>query len=193
MFKNEVRILGFDDSPFKRTDKKVPVIGVIYRGGNFMEVALRLEITVDGLDATENIGKFINSSRQKPQLKVIMFDGITLGGFNIIDINKLSEMTNLPVIVVNRKYPDIESVRDALEKNFEDFEKRWGIILNAGKIKLCKSNNGKEMYYQAVGLTDEEAEDLIRLSATHSDIPEPLRMAHLIAGALVKGESSGRA
>ncbi len=193
MFKNEVRILGFDDSPFKRDDKTVSVVGVVYRGGNFLDGAIRLEVGVDGLDATDKISDFINSSRQKSQLKVLMFDGITLGGFNPVDIVKLNQSTGLPVIVVNRKLPDIQSVKDALEKNFVDHNKRWGIILNAGKIKTCRLNSGKQIHYQVSGLTDEEAEDLIRLSTTHSDIPEPLRVAHLIAGALVKGESSGRA
>jgi len=193
MFKPEIRILGFDDSPFKRTDKKVAIIGVVYRGGSFLDVVLKSEVAVDGLDATEKLAKLINKSRHKPQLKVLMFDGITLGGFNIIDIKKLHKQTELPVIIINRKHPDLDSVREALENNFDDFKKRWNMILNAGKIKVCNLKNGKKVYYQAVGMEDEEAEEIIQLSSTHSDIPEPLRVAHLIATALIKGESSGRA
>ncbi|MEK6909672.1 MAG: DUF99 family protein [Candidatus Aenigmatarchaeota archaeon] len=193
MFKPEIRILGFDDSPFKRTDKKVNVIGVIYRGGSFLDVVLKTEVDVDGLDATEKLIKVLNKSRHKPQLKVLMFDGIAFGGFNIIDIKKLHKKTDLPIIVTNRKHPDLDSVKKALENNFKDFKKRWTMILNAGKIKVCNLKNGKQVYYQAVGMEDEEAEEIIQLSSTHSDIPEPLRVAHLIAAALVKGESSGRA
>ncbi len=193
MFKTEVRILGFDDSPFKREDKKVSVIGVIYRGGNYLDVVLKTDVQVDGLDATEKLVELINSSRHKPQLKILMFDGITLGGFNVIDIADLNERTGLPVIVINRKLPNIDSVKDALEKNFSDFEERWKMISNAGKIKVCELKDEKKIYYQVIGMADKEAEEVIRLSSTHSNIPEPLRIAHLIAGALVKGESGGRA
>jgi len=193
MFKPEIRILGFDDSPFKRTDKKVAVMGVIYRGGSFLDVVLKSEVAVDGLDATEKLAKLVNKSRHKPQLKVLMFDGITLGGFNIIDIKKLHKQTELPVIVINRRHPDLDSVQKALENNFKDFKKRWGMILNAGKIKVCNLKNGKKVCYQTVGMEDGEAEEVIQLSSTHSDIPEPLRVAHLIAAAIIKGESSGRA
>ena len=193
MFKAEIRILGFDDSPFKRTDKKVAVIGVIYRGGSFLDVVLKTEVTVDGLDATQKLTKLINSSRHKPQLKVLMFDGITVGGFNIIDIEKMYKQTGLPVIIVNRKHPNLDSVQEALKNNFKDFNERWNMILNAGKIKVCNLENGKKVYYQTIGMEDEEAEEIIRLSSTHSDIPEPLRVAHLIATAIIKGESSGRA
>ena len=67
------------------------------------------------------------------------------------------------------------------------------MILNAGKIKVCELKNLKKAYYQTIGLEDEEAEDIIRLSSTRSLQPEPLRVAHIIASGIVKGESRGRA
>lgn len=192
MFKSEIRILGFDDAAFSAKDKTVPVIGVIYRGGKFPDGILRTDIAVDGLDATEKLIKRINSTRHKQQLKVLMLDGITLGGFNIVDIKNLYEKTHLPVIVINRKHPDLEDVEKAL-KIFKDYKKRWKIILNAGKIKSCSLKNNKKVYYQSIGLSDEETEEIIQLSCTNSQIPETLRVAHLIATAVVKGESGGRA
>jgi len=192
MLKSEIRILGFDDGAFKPKSKKlVPVIGVIFRGGKFLDGAFRTDVKVDGTEATEKIIKLINSSRHKQQLKVIMFDGITLAGFNIIDIKKLHEQTKLPVVVVNRKMPNIKDVRKALS-NFDDWKERWQTIKNAGKIKVCKMRDGK-VYYQCVGMKDAEAEEVIELSSTRSHIPEPLRVAHIIATAVVKGESAGRA
>jgi len=192
MIKPEIRILGFDDAAFERgSNSLVPVIGVVFRGGKFLDGVLKTEVKIDGLDATKKIVKLINSSRHKQQLKVIMFDGITMAGFNLIDIKKVNEKTGLPVIVVNRKLPDLKKVENAL-KNFEDFEKRWKIVLNAGKLKECRVKN-KKVYFQAVGISDEDAREIIRLSATRSLIPEPLRVAHLIATAIVRGESYGRA
>jgi endonuclease V-like protein UPF0215 family len=144
------------------------------------------------LDATEKLSKMINSSKHKQQLKVVMLDGITLGGFNIVDVKKLYSETKVPVIVVNRKVPDLKSIKVALEKNFEDFEKRWKMILNAGKIKELRLEKFS-VYYQNVGLEDEEAEEVILISTKHAQIPEPLRVAHLIATGIVKGESEGHA
>jgi endonuclease V-like protein UPF0215 family len=191
MFKEEIRILGFDDGPFDKNSKSVPVVGVIFRGGKFMDGMLKTEVEVDGLDSTEKLINLINSSRHKEQLKVIMLDGITFGGFNLVDIKELNKRTELPVIVINRKIPNLKDVKNAL-KNFEDFEKRWRIVKNAGKIKAIKIKERK-IFYQCKGLEDEEACEIIELSSTHSFIPEPLRIAHLIAGAIVRGESFGRA
>jgi endonuclease V-like protein UPF0215 family len=192
MIKKEIRIVGFDDAAFlPKSNQLVPVIGLIYRGGEFPDGALRTDVEVDGTDATEKIINLINSSRHKQQLKVIMFDGITLAGFNVLDIKEIYEKTGLPVIVINRKLPNLEKVRKALEK-FKDFEKRWKCIQNAGEIRSCKVKDGK-VYYQVVGLSDEETKAIINLSSTRSYIPEPLRVAHIIATAIVRGESYGHA
>ena len=58
------------------------------------------------------------------------------------------------------------------------------------KVEIEKN---KSLYYQFIGLQRSEAEEIIRLSCTRSLIPEPLRVAHMIASAMVKGESKGRA
>lgn len=191
MFKPEIRILGFDDSSFSRSDKTVPVIGVIYRGGNFLDGVVRTDVRVDGMDATDKLVGLINSTRHKQQLRVLMFDGITLGGFNLIDIRDVNKKTHLPVIVINRKHPRLKEVKKAL-RHFKDYKKRWNTVVRAGKIKVCDLKDDKKVYYQAIGLSDEDAEEMIRLSCTHSQIPEVLRVAHLVATG-IRGESRGRA
>jgi hypothetical protein len=192
MLKREIRIVGFDDAPFKpRSKELVPVVGPIFRGGEFMDGMIKTEVQVDGTDATEKLIKLINSTRHKQQLKVIMLDGITFAGFNVLDIQKINKETGLPVIVINRKRPNLKEVRAAL-KRFDDFEQRWEAIERAGEIKVCRVR-GKAVYYQAIGFSDEEAREVIELSCTRSFIPEPLRAAHLIATAIVTGESGGRA
>lgn len=192
MIKSEIRILGFDDGPFTKKSKRVLLVGVVFRGGKFLEGVLRTYVKVDGLDATQKTIKLINSSRHKQQLKIIMLDGITVGGFNLIDIKEVNEETGLPAIVINRKKPNLRDVRKALKK-FDDFNRRWQIIRNAGKIKKMVTVKGKELFYQNVGISDEETEEIINLSISRSDIPEVLRVAHIIASGIVKGESYGRA
>ncbi|MEM5793284.1 MAG: DUF99 family protein [Candidatus Aenigmatarchaeota archaeon] len=191
--KKEIRILGFDDSPFRpRSGEKIPVIGVIYRGGNFLDGILKCEITVDGLDATENIVKLINSSRHKEEIRVIMFKGVTIGGFNLIDIKEIFEKTKIPVIVITRKKPNLKKIKNAL-MNFSDWKERLDLIRRAGKIYKMEIKKNKNLYYQFIGLKRGEVDEILKISCTRSLIPESLRVAHLIASAIVKGESKGRA
>lgn len=193
MLKKEIRILGFDDGAFvSRSKEPVPVIGVVFRGGTIIDGALKTEVAVDGADATDKIVKLINESRHKQQLKVVMLDGITLAGFNVVDIKELNDQTNIPVIVINRKIPDIQKVKAALKK-FPDFEQKLKAVDNAGEIKDCYVKDFKKIYYQCIGISDDTAREIIKLSSTRSYIPEPLRVAHLLATAFVKGESYGQA
>src|SRR3989344_2798039 len=102
--KKEVRVIGIDDASFdKFKDRSVTVIGTIYRGGSFMDGALSTKVRIDGNNATDKIAAMINSCKFKPQLRCILLDGIAVGGFNVIDVKKLSKKTSLPVIVVMRR------------------------------------------------------------------------------------------
>ncbi|HEX7576056.1 MAG TPA: DUF99 family protein, partial [Candidatus Methanoperedens sp.] len=98
--------------------------------------------------------------------------------------------TGVPVISFMRSCPDLEKIKLAL-KNLPDWEKRWEIIQHAGKI--YKINQDKPVFFQLCGLDKESAVKIIRMTSTHSNIPEPLRVAHLIATGVVLGESTGKA
>jgi len=189
--KPEIRVLGIDDSAL--LNEKVMIVGTVFRGGDWMDGVLRSEITRDGLDATEVISTMIKNSRHYGQLRIIMLDGVTYGGFNVVDIEELYRETGLPVIVVMRAYPDFEKIRSAL-RHFSDGELRWEIIKKAGKIeKLVTEKKGTPIYIQKAGIGIKSAEKIVRLTSIRSNIPEPLRVAHLIATGIIFGESRGKA
>ncbi|RLE42544.1 hypothetical protein DRJ19_03925, partial [Candidatus Woesearchaeota archaeon] len=107
--KRYMRILGIDDAPFnkfKDKGKNVLVVGTIFRGGDFLDGLISTKVRVDGRNATRKLIEMINKSKFKPQLRVVMLDGIALGGFNIVDIEELWKAIGIPVMVVMRKYPD---------------------------------------------------------------------------------------
>ena len=131
--KKEIRILGIDDSSFNKfRDKKVFVIGAFFRGGDWVDGIMTTTARVDGSDATGNIIKMVRKSKFKSQIQAILLDGIAVGGFNVIDINRLSKATALPVIVVMRRAPRIKEMADALAKI--GMENKIKLLENAGKL-----------------------------------------------------------
>lgn len=195
LIKNEIRAIGIDDSPFvsKARGQKVIIIGAILRGGQWVEGVLRGNITIDGNDATVELANMINKSKHKDQLRVILLNGITLGGFNIVNIKELFESTGIPVIVITRKHPEFNKIKKALE-NFNDKEARWKAICAAGRIYKVKSKASENpIYMQFIGLEKKDAEKIVQITSGRSIVPEPIRVAHLIASGVVKGESVGRA
>ncbi|HOI77513.1 MAG TPA: DUF99 family protein [Methanofastidiosum sp.] len=186
--KKEIRILGIDDSNFTRDDTEVLVVGALVRGGFWIDGVLSTYVKRDGLDATEKITKMILNARYK-DLRAIMLKGITIAGFNLVDIEKLNQDTSLPVVVVMRKMPDISSIEKALS-NLNHKTKRLEIIKKAGQIYEGKVQEKSDIFFQFKGIEEDNARELIRISSMHSNIPEPLRVSHIIATGVVKGEST---
>lgn len=186
--KPEIRILAIDDSPL--INEKVTIIGAFFRGGGQLDGVLRSEIKKDGMDATDAIIRMIRGSKYFSQIRVIMLDGVTYGGFNPVDITRVFNETSIPVIVFMRSPPDFESIRLALS-NLPETEKRWDIIRRAGEVHKIEQEN--PVYIQLCGIDRESAFEVVRITSTHGNIPEPLRAAHLIATGVVLGESAGKA
>jgi endonuclease V-like protein UPF0215 family len=185
--KKEIRVLGIDDSPFdKFKDKYTTVIGVFFRGGNYADGVVSTRIRVDGVNATRKLAEMINKTRFKSQLRCIFLDGINMAGFNVIDIHRLYKETKVPVIVAVRRKPDLQNIKRVLKR-----------LKMGKKIKLLdkagEPRKAGRIYIQFAGISFEEAKELVRITATHSFLPEPIRVAHLIGAGLVKGESKGNA
>jgi hypothetical protein len=156
-------------------------VGVLFRGGSWLDGVMSTRVEVDGFDATDKIASMVNSSQHHKQLRVIMLDGVTFAGFNIVDIKKLFSETQLPVIAVTRDEPDFDDIHKALE-NLSRNEERWKAIQNAGRITKVYTRSRKEKVYMGTaGIQEEDAEKIIRLTSTRSSVPEPLRVAHIIA------------
>jgi len=197
IIKRQIRILGVDDSPFKRTDKYTQIIGTVFRAGEYMDGLLSSKIRVDGFDSTDKIIQMIKKSRTKGQLRLIMLDGIALGGFNVMDINKLYKKTKLPVVVVIRKRPDFKAIEKAL-KHLSKPKQRLALMKAAGKIHEMKIRHKElrksgKVYFQFTGLTEKQTRQALKITIVHGLIPEPIRVAHLIATGIKFGESKGRA
>ena len=187
MIKPEARILGIDDSPFNKfKDKKTLVIGTFFRGGSSLDGVMTTTVSVDGSDATAKIVGMVKKSKFYVQLQAIMLNGIAVGGFNVIDIQRLNAKTKIPVIVVMRDNPEVGRIKSALSK----------LGMN-GKIKLIEKageiRKAGRVFVQLAGIDLAKARELLRITCTRSFIPEPIRTAHLIAAGIKLGESKGKA
>jgi len=189
--KKQIRIIGIDDGPFKFEQEKVIVIGVVMRADGYIEGVLKREISIDGDDSTDVLSEMINKSKHHDQLRVTMIDGIALGGFNVVNLKTLYKKTGIPVITITRDKPDFESMMQTLKKKFDNWREKWDMITN-NKIHEIKTLHNP-IYVTFVGINPKEAEEIIKMSTIRGVIPEPLRVAHIIASGVVRGESYGKA
>ncbi len=189
--KAQARILGVDDAPFKFTDEHVPVVGVVLRAPSYVEAVLTTRVHVDGTDATNNLADAVNRSRYHDGLALILLDGAALGGFNVVDIDALSRAVRVPVATVTRDEPDLAAMERVLRRKFADWEARLEVLRRHDPIRIETPHN--PLYATVTGLEPHELKEAVHRCTVRGALPEPLRIAHLVATAIVKGESKGKA
>jgi hypothetical protein len=182
-----LRVIGFDDVPWRhRQSRKVGLVGAVCAGTRF-EGMVYGTVVRDGWQATLSIERMLLRGKFLPQIHLVLLDGIAFGGFNVVDLPRLASSLRRPCAAVMRKLPDLPAMERATRK-LPRPEVRLAVLRRAGPI-----HQSARFVFQVFGADPAEtAAALERLTDT-GNVPEALRLAHLIGGALAYGESGRRA
>jgi endonuclease V-like protein UPF0215 family len=174
-------IIGVEDGSFKafqrRDAQRCPLCVVKMAGPRIEEIQVCL-IDVDGHDVTSQLSRTLENMAFEP----IILGGITFAGFNIVDAQELFEESSRPVIIFMRDRPNNVAVKEALQKHFDDWRERWRLIEALGATYSAYTYPGElPIYFEVVGAEPSWAEKILQQSATLCRIPEPVRVARLVA------------
>ena len=177
--------IGFDDSPFDHAHRgDVRVVGTVY-SRLALHAVVSGKVRRDGRNSTDELTRL--TALVGEHLQLVLLQGIALAGFNVIDIHRLARQTGLPVLVVARRLPKQGRIEAALLGRVPGGREKWRLIQAAGGMELCGG-----VYVQRSGLTLEEAGVALQALTAEGRLPEPLRVAHLIAGGIGRGHSAGQ-
>jgi uncharacterized protein len=180
-------VIGFDDAPFDPAHRgDVAVVGAVFNAAR-LEGVIRGKVRRDGVNATVTLARLVEESRFATSLQAVLLQGVTLGGFNVVDIEALGKHLGLPVVAVCRRKPNLEKIERALLHAVPGGRRKWRVI-----SRLAPARKHGQVYLQHAGVDWRGAAALFDRFALNSYLPEPLRTAHMIAGALARGESRHR-
>jgi uncharacterized protein len=180
--------IAFDDAPFDRSHRgDVAVVGVVFTRTR-LDGVVTGKLRKDGANATRAIAELVAGSPFAEHAQVVLLGGITFGGFNVVDIHALRERLDTPVLVLARKRPRYAIIRETLLTKVPGGARKWSLIEKAGPMEACG-----DLWVQRAGLVPEQAAQVIEDLTVHGKLPEPVRIAHLIAGGYAEGISRGRA
>ncbi len=182
-----LRAIGFDDAPFDRAQRgDVPIAGVVCAGTRF-EGLVWGRVRRDGWNATGELVRLLAGGKFLPQLHLVLLDGIAFGGFNVVDLAALSAALARPCVAVMRRPPDLDAVARAVRR-LPRPARRLELLGRAGPV-----HRAGPFVFQVCGAgPDETGRALARLT-DRGAVPEPLRLAHMVAGAVATGQSGNRA
>lgn len=182
--KPHLRVAAVDDGRFSRRQRRAPIAAVIWSSPGRWESVAAGWVTRDGTDATERIGDLLEECPGFAGVRVVLLDGIAVGGFNIVDLRALARRLRRPVLAVTRRAPDLPAIRRALVRYFPDADRRWRRLR---RVPLREARGkGRPLQYAAVDCPAELAEVVLARARGAGRWPEPLRLAHLVAAAVAQ-------
>lgn len=179
--------IGIDDAPFARTHRgDVAIVGAVFARAR-LDGVVTSSVRRDGRNSTTQVATMIETSPFDQHIQAVLLQGIAFAGFNVVDIHALQQRLQRPVLVVARRQPDMPAIRRALLERVSGGRLKLALIEKAGPMESLGS-----VWVQRAGLSLAQARQCVDDLAVHGHMPEPLRVAHILAGALADGTSHGR-
>jgi endonuclease V-like protein UPF0215 family len=188
MGKLHTNVIGFDDAPFARDHRgDVLLVGTVCSRTR-LDGIVSGHVRRDGANSTAEMIRVIEASQFSDHIQAVLLQGIAVAGFNVVDVHALHAALGVPVVAIVRKQPDFASIRRALDARVRGADRKWRLIQRAGPLDPIRG-----VLVQRVGISIDHTRELLAATTLHGNLPEPLRLAHLIAGGVTTGASRGRA
>lgn len=188
--------MAFDDGPHLKSDlahfnqnsnnfPKIPLIGVVCRGIQLLHVSSGM-IQVDGIDSTQEILRMYGINPYNNEIRLIMIDSPTLGGFNPPNPFEINEKTKIPVILLPDRSPK-SKISKIYAEVFPTREPQIEFLKKLPPLESLTVNinqdpkTSREIFFHSIGIKKEEISELLHHLSEFSAIPEPLRLADIIA------------
>lgn len=180
--KKEARVLGVDDGPHIRGSDETVLVMTVYRLDGHIDGLITGSISTDGDDSARMIAALLSNSKYGTQIRCIISDGACLGGFNVLDMDLLQQITGIPVITTSDEIPDTDLISTTLRDHFSDWERRLELITRHPPHELGLADG--ICYVREKGITPDNADDIIKRCTVRGRTPEPIRISHMIAAAI---------
>lgn len=174
--KKGLRALGIAES-FADRDTST-LAGVVMRKDLQIDGVALACITVGGMDATDGILRIVEKLDRK-DVNVLLVSGGVIAWYNIIDPERIRSSTGLPIVMVT--YEESEGLEEDILHHFPGDENRLRAYHRLGTRFPFTLFNGYTIFLRTWGLHDTTAMTLCDAFTKDGKVPEPLRVARLIA------------
>ena len=146
------------------------------------------KVKVGGMDATQKIVEMYEVL-DRHDINILLLNGCVISWYNVVDLNHLVDKIGLPLICVT--YRDSKGLETFFKENFpEDWQRRIEVYKRNGPRTSLTLHTGHTVYARFLNITEEEASRLLNKLTFHGAVPEPLRIARLLARSLMRSSSA---
>lgn len=184
--KKAIRALGVAESFKKGLSHRSALAGVVMRSDLVVDGFVFGSAEVGGDDATNSIvGMFEKLGRN--DINVIMLGGAVISMYNIIDIDAIGMRTNTPVISVT--FEESAGLEEHIKRHFpSSWEGKLAAYKKLGGREEVKLRTGHVVYVRACQISSDMARRVLDKFTLQGAIPEPIRLARLLARAKLSAD-----
>lgn len=184
--KSGTRILGIAES--FRGSKRSILAGIVMRRDLRIDGAALETITVGGMDATDAIIR-LYEALNRSDINLILISGAAIAWYNIINPEIISQTTDRPVIIIT--YEESDGLCDALRHHFPGDAERFAAYKTLRERDPVHLHTGHTVYLRRAGISRITAEQIINQITLDGKVPEPVRVARLIARSVMRSSQTG--
>jgi len=179
--KRGIRALGIAESFRIGVLERSCLAGVVMRADLVVDGFVFGSATLGGDDATDAVvGMFYRLGRN--DINVIMLRGVIISLFNIIDIDRVHRETGVPVVGLT--FEESEGLEHHIKHHFpQSWQQKIQQYHKIGGRKKVVLKTGSTLYIRTAGVDDKQAVQILDKFTLQGAIPEPVRLAQLLAHA----------
>jgi endonuclease V-like protein UPF0215 family len=177
--KRAIRVLGVAES-FRRGDRVSVLAGVVMRSDRIIDGFCFGEAAVGGDDATAAlIGMHRVLARE--DVNVIMLSGCIISHYNVVDPDAVARKTGRPVICLT--YRESAGIESSIRLSFAEPEGKIRKYRGLGERVRMVLGTGQAIYARLASISEADARTVIESFTLQGGVPEPVRVAKLLARA----------
>lgn len=181
--KKGLRGLAIAES-FRQNSERSILSGLIMRRDFVIDGFVFGSAALEGNDATDQI-LHMYDELHRSDINYILVSGLIISMYNIVDIKKLCDSLQIPVIGVT--YNESDGIEDAIKHHFpKSFESKVNEYEKLGTREKITLHTSHDIFVRYVGCTIYEVKQLLNELTLHGSIPEPLRVSQLLANVLLQ-------
>ncbi len=181
--KSGIRALGVAES-FKKDKKHSIIAGVVMRSDFIIDGIAFDYITIRGDDATDAIIR-LYTNLDRNDINLVMLNGLIISMYNIIDIDMLYQHMKIPIIGLT--FEESKGLDEHIMRAFpDDYHKKLEAYHKLGMRDKLSLKTGYMIYVRFKGIRLEDVKRAIDKFLIQGSIPEPIRVAKLIARAYMQ-------
>jgi endonuclease V-like protein UPF0215 family len=181
--KKGLRGLAIAESFHQNSEKSI-LSGLVMRRDFVIDGFVFGTATLDGDDATESILKMYDELN-RPDISFVLISGLILSLYNIVDIKKIHEKLQIPIIGVT--YNESKGIDSAIKHHFpESYDSKLKQYQKLDKRDKITLHTSSDIFVRRQGCNLHEVKRLLNELTIQGSFPEPLRVAQLLAKSLLQ-------